>query len=60
MERRVRLLALSRGSAVTAIAALVLTVSAVLWANAFAFSNGAVLALGSFCFWVWLAPSQRL
>jgi hypothetical protein len=43
MERRVRLLALSRGSAVTAIAALVLTVGAVLWANAFAFSNGAVL-----------------
>jgi hypothetical protein len=43
LERRVRLLALSRGSAATAIAALVLTVAAVLWANAFAFSNGAVL-----------------
>ncbi|HEY1221671.1 MAG TPA: hypothetical protein VGF03_22205 [Bryobacteraceae bacterium] len=43
MERRVRLLALSRGSAVTAIAALFLTVAAVEWANAFAFSNGAVL-----------------
>ena len=44
MERRLRLLALSRGSAIAAIAALVLTVAAVLWANAFAFSNGAVLA----------------
>jgi len=43
MERRLRLLALSRGSAVTALAALVLTVAAVLGANAFAFSNGAVL-----------------
>ena len=44
MERRVRLLALSRGSAVTAAAALVLTLAAVLAANALAFSNGAVLA----------------
>jgi hypothetical protein len=43
MERRLRLLALSRGSAVAATAALVFTVAAVLWANAFAFSNGAVL-----------------
>ena len=43
MERRVRLLAFSRGSAVMAIAALVLTVAAVEWANAFAFSNSAVL-----------------
>ena len=43
MERRVRLLTLSRGSAVTAIAALVFTVAAVLWANYFAFSNSAVL-----------------
>jgi hypothetical protein len=43
MERRVRLLALSRGSAVTALAALVLTVAAVEWANAFAFSNSVVL-----------------
>jgi len=43
MERRVHLLALSRGSAVAAIAALVLTVAAVEWANAFAFSNRAVL-----------------
>ncbi|MGO9013116.1 MAG: hypothetical protein ACLQPN_23710 [Bryobacteraceae bacterium] len=44
MERRLRLLAFSRGSAVTAVAALVLTVAAVLAANAFAFSNGAVVA----------------
>jgi hypothetical protein len=43
MERRVRLLALSRGSAIAAVAALVLTVAAVEWANAFAFSNRAVL-----------------
>ena len=44
VERRVRLLAVSRGGAVVAAAALVLTVAAVLAANAFAFSNGAVLA----------------
>ncbi|MGB9457229.1 MAG: hypothetical protein WCB12_14375 [Bryobacteraceae bacterium] len=44
MERRLRLLAFSRGSALTAIAALVFTVAAVLAANAFAFSSGAVLA----------------
>jgi hypothetical protein len=43
MERRLRLLTLSRGSAVTALAALVLTLAAVEWANAFAFSNGAIL-----------------
>ena len=44
MERRLRLLAFLRGGAVTAVAALVLTVAAVLAANAFAFSNGAVVA----------------
>ena len=44
VERRVRLLALSRGGAVVAAAALVLTVAAVLAANAFAFSKAAVLA----------------
>src|SRR5436190_11105420 len=43
IERRLRFVALSRGAAVTAIAALMLTVVAVLLANQFAFSNGSVL-----------------
>ena len=43
IERRLRLLALTRGAAVTAAAALALTVVAVLVANQFAFSNGSVI-----------------
>jgi len=43
MERRLRWLALTRGAAVTALAALTLTVLVVLAANAFAFSDGSVL-----------------
>jgi hypothetical protein len=43
MERRLRILAWTRGAAVTALAALALTVLAVLVANRFAFSDGSVL-----------------
>jgi len=43
VERRLRLLALTRGAAVTAAAALVLTVLAVLIANYNSFSNGSVI-----------------
>ena len=43
VERRLRLLALSRGAAVTAAAALSLTVLAVLIANYNSFSNGSVI-----------------
>src|ERR1017187_3748380 len=43
VERRMRLLAVTRGAAVTALAALALTVLAVLMANYFSFSNGSVL-----------------
>ena len=42
VERRLRVLALSRGAAITAAAALVFTVLAVLWANLFAFSEASV------------------
>jgi len=43
VERRMRLLAVTRGAAVTAAAALSLTVLAVLMANYFSFSNGSVI-----------------
>ena len=43
IERRMRLVALSRGAAVTAFSALALTVIAVVVANQFAFSNGSVI-----------------
>jgi len=43
VERRMRLLAVSRGAAVTAAAALSLTVLAVLLANHFSFSSGSVI-----------------
>jgi hypothetical protein len=43
VERRMRLLAVTRGAAVTAAAALTLTVLAVLMANHFSFSKGSVL-----------------
>jgi len=42
IERRLRLLAFTKGAAITAAAALVFTVLAVLLANAFAFSNPSV------------------
>jgi hypothetical protein len=44
VERRMRVLALSRGAAVLAGAALIATVAAVLFANAFAFSARSVAA----------------
>jgi hypothetical protein len=50
MERRLRWLALTRGAAVTALAALALTVLAVLAANGFAFSGPSVLAARLFLF----------
>src|ERR1039457_2171695 len=50
IERRLRWLTLSRGAAVTAAAALSLTVVAVLAANYFAFSNGSVLGARVFLF----------
>src|SRR5689334_12170262 len=50
LERRLRLLALTRGAAVTAAAALVLTVLAVLIANQFAFSNPSVVGARVFLF----------
>src|ERR1035437_8814234 len=43
VERRLRLLAFTRGAALTAAAALALTVVAVLVANHYSFSNGSVL-----------------
>src|SRR5262249_42067233 len=50
IERRLRLLALTRGAAVTAVAALALTVAAVLMANKFAVSNPAVMGGRVFLF----------
>jgi hypothetical protein len=50
IERRLRLLALTRGAALTAAAALVLTVLAVLAANQFAFSNRSVAGARVFLF----------
>src|SRR4051794_837172 len=50
IERRLRFVALSRGAAVTAAAALALTVAAVLLANQFAFSSGSVLGARVFLF----------
>jgi len=50
IERRLRWLTLTRGAAVTAAAALALTVVAVLAANYFAFSNGSVLGARVFLF----------
>ncbi|HLH17307.1 MAG TPA: hypothetical protein VKX45_08805 [Bryobacteraceae bacterium] len=50
IERRLRLVALTRGAAVTALAALVLTVVAVAVANRFAFSNGSVVGARVFLF----------
>src|SRR3954447_256269 len=50
IERRLRFVALSRGAAVTAAAALLLTVAAVLLANQFAFSSGSVLGARVFLF----------
>jgi len=50
IERRLRYLALSRGAAVTALAALALTVLAVLVAKSFHFSDGSVLGARLFLF----------
>src|SRR5947209_5059832 len=50
IERRLRLIALTRGAAVTAAAALVLTVVAVVVANRFAFSNSSVIGARLFLF----------
>src|ERR1041384_7841887 len=50
IERRMRLLALKRGVAVTAAMALALTVVAVLVANQFAFSNPSVIGARLFLF----------
>jgi hypothetical protein len=50
IERRLRLLALTRGAAVTALAALTLTVVAVLVANKFAFSDPSVIGARVFLF----------
>ena len=50
IERRMRLLALTRGAAVTAALALALTVVAVLVANQFAFSNRSVIGARVFLF----------
>jgi hypothetical protein len=50
IERRLRWLAVTRGAAVTAAAALALTVVAVLAANYFAFSNPSVLGARVFLF----------
>src|ERR1700730_9160728 len=50
IERRMRLLALSRGAAVTGALALALTVVAVLVANQFAFSNRSVIGARVFLF----------
>src|SRR5512133_3890353 len=50
IERRLRIVALTRGAALTALAALALTVVAVVIANRFAFSNGSVLGARVFLF----------
>src|SRR6185437_4419124 len=50
IERRLRVIALTRGLAVTALAALILTVIAVLIANRFSFSNPSVLGARVFLF----------
>jgi hypothetical protein len=50
LERRLRWLALSRGAAVSAAAALILTVLAVLAANQFAFSHSSVVGARVFLF----------
>src|SRR5262245_30178162 len=50
IERRLRILAWTRGAAVTAAAALILTVVAVLAANQFAFSNPSVISARVFLF----------
>ena len=50
IERRMRMLALTRGAAVTAALALTLTVVAVLVANQFAFSNRSVIGARLFLF----------
>src|SRR5512133_1581844 len=50
IERRLRIVALTRGAALTALAALALTVVAVLIANRFAFSNGSVVGARVFLF----------
>ena len=50
LERRMRWLALSRGAAVSAAAALILTVVAVLAANQFAFSHPSVVGARVFLF----------
>src|SRR5690242_1648979 len=50
IERRLRLVALTRGAAVTAVAALTLTIVAVIVANKFAFSNGSVIGARLFLF----------
>src|SRR5271157_5582541 len=50
IERRLRLIAVTRGAAVTTASALVLTVVAVLVANKFAFSNPSVVGARLFLF----------
>src|SRR5437763_2983053 len=50
IERRLRFVALTRGAAVIAAAALTLTVVAVILANQFAFSNGSVIGARVFLF----------
>src|SRR5260370_36371823 len=50
IERRLRLIALTRGIAVTAGMALALTIVAVLVINQFAFSNGSVIGARVFLF----------
>src|ERR1043165_2411992 len=50
IERRLRIVALTRGAAVTAFAALALAVVAVIVANNFAFSNGSVVGARVFLF----------
>src|SRR3954453_23445585 len=50
IERRLRFVALSRGAAVTAAAALLLTIAAVLLANQVDFSSGSVLGARVFLF----------
>src|SRR5262245_11410641 len=50
LERRLRILAVTRGAAVIAVAALALTILAVLIANQFAFSNPSVVGARVFLF----------
>ncbi len=50
IEKRLRLIALSRGAAITTAAALLLTVVAVVVANKFAFSNSSVVGARVFLF----------